>query len=96
MSYTHTQCTHSFRENQRSLDDIGGDMEVVEQLICIVHSPSFSARQAQMALCILVCCLSSVQVHKRMEQSSILDGVMDACKVRRNMGAEESELKLLR
>ena len=49
-----------------------------------------------MALCILVCCLSSAQLHSKMSKSSIVDGVMDAGRVRRNMGAEESQVKLLR
>lgn len=78
------------------MNDIGGDAEVVEQLLSVAHCPSFTVRQAQMALCILVCCLYSVELHSALGDSSQVDGVIDACKTWKGLGAEESNVKLLR
>lgn len=85
-----------FHEAPSFHTEISNNMDVVEQLLCVGHSPSFSPEQAMVALCILCSCATSSDSRKLICRANTIDGMLDVAKVRKAMGAQPLEVSMLK
>ena len=78
---------HSFREHRDGLVDMCSNDEIVEQLVSIMHSPSFTIQQVQGVMCMFACCVQSADTHQWLSKDSTLLGVIDTVRFRKeNIG----------
>ena len=80
----HPFTSYSFREEHEFHTDVCSKHVVVEQLVCISQCPSFNIHQAQAAMCVLACCMTSPDTHKWLCRSSTLEGIADAIRIRKD------------
>lgn len=91
---THT--THSFRQRAPLHLDVCSRPDILEQVICITHSPSFTTQEAQAAMCVMACAAQSKELHKWLCRTNVLEGICDVFNVRRKMaGTRPKDLGLL-
>ena len=94
-----SQCSFpstSFRECPEVHTDIMASYELLEQLVTIIHCPSFSTLHGLMTACILSCTAQSPDVNKGLCRSNCLDGMMDAAQTRLALGTGKAEIMLFK
>ena len=69
--------------------------DVLEQFVSIAHSPSYNTWWAQLAVSAFVCFAHTSEVHRQLASEGVLVGVIDTCKMWKNMGIETADELLL-
>ena len=74
---------------------IASRTDVLEQFVSIAHSPSYNTWWAQLAVSAFVCFAHNSEVHQQLASEGVLVGVIDTCKMWKNMGIETADELLL-
>ena len=74
---------------------IASRTDVLEQFVSIAHSPSYNTWWAQLAVSAFVCFAHTSEVHRQLASEGVLVGVIDTCKMWKNMGIETADELLL-
>ena len=74
---------------------IASRIDVLEQFVSIAHSPSYNTWWAQLAVSAFVCFAHNSEVHQQLASEEVLVGVIDTCKMWKNMGIETADELLL-
>ena len=74
---------------------IGSNPEVLEQFIRVAQSPSYTCWCAQLSINAFVCLAHDVVIHPNLASPDVINGLMDACSLRRTIESESMELLLL-
>ena len=74
---------------------IASNPEVLEQFVSILHSPSFTCWDGQLAMNAFVGIAHNAEVHCYMATPSVITGVIDACRVQRDIGSDSLDILLL-
>ena len=74
---------------------IASRTDVLEQFVSIAHSPSYNTWWAQLAVSAFVCFAHNSEVHRQLASEGVLVGVIDTCKMWKNMGIETADELLL-
>ena len=75
---------------------IGTNPEALEQFLCIAHSSHYGILHAQVTLNMFACLSHTIEVHPHLASESVVDGLLDVCEYRSEMGDTTLDVLLLR
>ena len=87
---------YSMSELHETNVKIGTNPEALEQSICIAHSSHYNIWHAQMTMNMFACLSHTREAHPYLASDNVVDGLMNVCEYRSEVGDTRMDVLLLR